>query len=161
MRPLGRWVIVAFAVGALACLLAYLHYAYRVGEDQFQTGGWRASGAGTAIRRVDEWVTNAKGPNWLEIGFMTVGGAITLALAKASYAIVGFPLHPIGYALAMCFAVEYNWPAFLLMWIIKGLALRYGGRGLYMRFIPFALGVTLSGLVTPVLWAGAAWLTPC
>ena len=62
----------------------------------------------------------------------------------------GFPFHPIGYALAMCYTLEYNWPAFLGMWIVKGLLLRYAGRGMYQHLIPFFLGLTLGGLVAPV-----------
>ena len=28
-------------------------------------------------------------------------------------------LHPISHALAVCFAMEYNWPAFLIAWLLK------------------------------------------
>lgn len=156
-RALGGWVLVAFAVGAATCLIAYLHWVYRIGEDQFTSGGWREAGSNAAISRVIEWVNLPKGPQWTEIGFMAFGAAFTLALAKASYTFLVSPFHPIGYALAVCFAVEYNWPAFLTMWIVKGLLLRYGGRGLYLRLLPVALGLTLGGLVVPVLWGFLAW----
>ena len=36
--------------------------------------------------------------------------------------------------------------------------LRYGGRGLYQRFIPFFLGLTLGGLVAPVCWGYIAYV---
>jgi len=157
-RPLGKWVLVAFAVGCAACLLTYLHWVYRVGEDQFASGGWREAGSSHAVSRINEWVNTPKGPQWKEIGFMAVGGGITLALAKASYTFIGFPLHPIGFAMAMCFAVEYNWPAFLLIWVFKGLLLRYGGRPLYLRLVPFFLGLTLGGLIAYVFWGFCAWL---
>jgi hypothetical protein len=157
-RPLGKWVLVAFAVGAAACLLTYVHWAYRVGEDQFVEGAWREAAAPLAVARLNRWVNDPSGPNWLEIGFMTLGGATTFALAKASYVIPAFPLHPIGYVLAVCFAVEYNWPAFLAVWIFKGLILRYSGRGLYVRLAPFFLGLVLGGFVVPVGWGFVAWL---
>ncbi len=155
-RSLGRWVLTAFALGAAVCL-TYLHWAYRLGEDQFVSGGWREAGSGTAIGRVTEWVNAPEGPQWTEISFIGLGAAMTLALAKANYTLIGFPLHPIGYALAVCFAVEYNWPAFLGMWIIKTLVLRYGGLSRYLKFVPFFLGLTLGGLIAPVCWGFIAW----
>jgi hypothetical protein len=157
-RPLGTWVLLAFVVGAVTCLLAYLHYAYRVGEDQWREGGWRESGAEAMVNRLGQWVDSPRGPRWTEIGFMVLGGATTLALSKASLTLIGFPFHPVGYALAMCYGVDYTWPSFLLLWLFKGLLLRWGGLRLYQTFIPFFLGLTLGGLVTPVCWGLAAWL---
>lgn len=151
-RSLGRWVLVAFVVGCAACLLSQVHFAYRVGEDMFVEGGWREAFAPQAVARINEWVKSPKGPNWTEISFIGIGATITLALAALGNVVIGFPLHPIGYAMAMCFTVEYNWAAFLLLWAVKGLSLRYGGRNAYQRFAPFFLGITLGGFVAPVLW---------
>jgi hypothetical protein len=158
LRRLGPWLIVAFVVGATTCLLTYLHWVYRVGEDQFMSGGWREAAAGLAVSRTREWVYAPKGPQTTEIGFMGIGAGLAWLLSKVNFAFPGTPFHPIGYALAVCFAVEYNWPAFFLMWLIKGLLLRYGGLKLYIRFVPAALGVTLGGFVVPVLWSLISYL---
>ncbi len=158
LRGIGRLVLVAFMVGCVTCLLAYLSWAYRVGEDQFMEGGWRESAAPVAVSRIRDWVNTPKGPRWTEIAYMAVGGGVTLALAKLNYTLIGFPFHPIGFALAMCFAVEYNWPAFLGMWLLKLLLLRYVGRKLYLRYAPIFLGLILGGLVVPMGWGFVAWL---
>lgn len=158
LRALGGWVLVAFAVGSVTCLLTYLHWAYKLGEDTWVSGGWREAGSGAAVSRIHEWVDSPKGPDWTEINFIAVGAALTLLLAKLNYTFIGTPLHPIGYALAVCFAVEYNWPAFFMVWAFKALLLRYSGRGLYLRLVPFFLGLTLGGLVVPVLWGFVAYL---
>lgn len=157
-RVLGRWVLVAFALGALTCLLTYLHWAYRLGEDQFVSGGWREAGSGAAISRIHEWVYQPKGPQGTEISFMGIGAALTLLLSKINFTFIGTPFHPIGYALAVCFAVEYNWPAFLGIWLLKVLLLRYGGLALFLRLVPWFLGLALGGLVVPVGWGFLAWL---
>jgi hypothetical protein len=157
-RVLGRWVFVAFVVGALACLLAVLHYAYRVGEDQWVEGGWRERGAVGAVARINDWVGAPRGPDWKEIGFMFLGGGTTAALARVSMIVAGFPLHPIGFALAMCYGVEYTWPSFLVMWAFKGALLRYGGLRQFQGFRSLFLGLILGGLITPVFWGLAAWL---
>jgi hypothetical protein len=49
-RSLGRWVLVAFMVGSVTCLLTYLHWAYKLGEDTWVSGGWREAGSGTGGR---------------------------------------------------------------------------------------------------------------
>lgn len=157
-RAVGKLVLAAFVVGCVTCLLAYLSWAYRIGEDQFMEGGWREAASGLAVSRVHDWVNTPKGPQWTEIAYMVVGASVTLILAKLSYTFIGFPFHPIGFALAMCFAVEYNWPAFLAMWLLKLLLLRYGGRQLYLRYAPFFLGLVLGGMVVPMGWGFIAWL---
>lgn len=157
-RGIGRLVLVGFLAGCITCLLVYLVWAYRVGEDQFQSGGWREAASGLAVSRLRDWINTPRGPQWTEIAYMTAGGVITLTLAKASYAFIGFPFHPIGFALAMCFAVEYDWPAFLMMWAVKLALLRYGGRKLYLRYAPFFLGLLMGGLVIPMGWGFVSWL---
>ncbi|MDX1933478.1 MAG: DUF6785 family protein [Capsulimonadales bacterium] len=152
LRRFGKWILVAFMAGAAAALLFQLHFAYAVGEDQWREGGWREAGAPGLFNRVREWMETPRGPDPLKIGFMALGGAITAGLATAQHFFPGFPLHPIGFALAMCFGVEYTWPTFLLMWMVKSMILRYGGGPAYRRGIPFFLGLTLGGLVVPVLW---------
>ena len=157
-RPFGKWMLIGFVVGGAACLLAYLHYAYRVGEDQWRESGWRGVGVEGVVARVGEWTGKARGPQWQENGFMAAGCVVTLLLAKAGTTIIGFPLHPVGFALAMSYGVEYSWPAFLFMAAFKFFTLRYGGRRLFESFAPFFLGMTLGGLITPVGWGLVAWL---
>ncbi|HLY66813.1 MAG TPA: DUF6785 family protein, partial [Chloroflexota bacterium] len=158
LRGVGHLVLIAFVVGCGTCLLAYLSWAYRVGEDQFVSGGWREAASGLAVARIRDWVNTPKGPQWTEIAYIVVGAVVTLGLSKIGYALPGFPLHPIGFALAMCYAVEYNWPAFMAMWLLKLLLLRYGGRRHYLNAAPIFLGLILGGLVIPVAWGFVAWL---
>ncbi len=157
-RAMGGLVLFAFLIGTVTCLLAGLHWAYRLGEDQWVTGGWREAAAGLTVSRYRQWTLTPSGPHWLEVGFLSVGAVITWTLAKLQYTIIGFPFHPIGFALAMCFAVEYNWPAFLIAWLFKLLLFRYGGRGMYLRFAPFFLGLILGAVVTPLTWGFLSWL---
>lgn len=152
MRGIGKWVLVAFVVGCVTCMLTALHWAYRVGEDQWQEGGWKEAFSPLAVSRIQQWVTTPKGPVWSEVGGMLTGGIVALTLAKISYTFLGFPFHPIGYALSVCYTMEYNWPAYMGIWVVKGFILRYGGRSLYFRSVPLFLGLILGGLVAPVLW---------
>ena len=120
-------------------------------------GAWRETFSPLARARLNQWVKTPIGPDWKQIGFMGIGAAITLALAKANFTFIGFPFHPIGFALAMCYGVEYNWPAFLGIWLFKGLLLRYHGRANYVCYSPMFLGLILADPVTPVAWGFAGW----
>jgi hypothetical protein len=157
-RAMGWIVLLGFAIGVVTCLLAGLHWAYRLGEDQWVSGGWRESGAPRAIGRARQWIDTPSGPDTREIAFMGAGAAITFTLARLSTTFVGFPFHPIGFALAVCFAVEYDWLAFAIAWGIKLLLLRYGGLRLYRQLIPCFLGVVLGSLLTPIAWGFLSWL---
>ena len=158
-RALGKWVLVAFVVGCADLPAGPPALAYRVGEDQFVEGGWREAFCAAGGRAHQPWVNDPEGPQWTEIGFMAPGAAITLVARQGQ-----LHLHRLSVpsrsaiALAMCFTVEYNWPAFLGIWIFKGLLLRYAGRGLYQRLIPFFLGLTLGGLVAPVCLGAVSFL---
>ncbi|MCA1596900.1 MAG: hypothetical protein LC772_10825, partial [Chloroflexi bacterium] len=77
-RATGRIVLAAFVVGALTCLLGYLYLVYRVGEDQFVTGGWRESFSPVVVSRINTWIKTPKGPDLVELGAMVVGAAVTL-----------------------------------------------------------------------------------
>jgi hypothetical protein len=37
-------------------------------------------------------------------------------------------------------------------WVLKGVALRYGGHGLYRKAVPLFLGVVLGDLVVGMAW---------
>jgi len=55
-----------------------------------------------------------------------------------------WPLHPAGYALAISYAMEYFWFAFLVTWLVKGLIVRYFGMKGQRRGILFFLGLILG-----------------
>ena len=48
------------------------------------------------------------------------------------------------------------WFHYLLAWIFKFAVLRYGGHRLYVRTIPFAIGVILGDILTQTVWSAAA-----
>ena len=45
------------------------------------------------------------------------------------------------------------WFSFLVVWMLKSLALRYGGMAFYRRLVPFFLGLALGHFaVAGILW---------
>lgn len=143
------WGIVgAVAFGALATFWAYLHIGYQEGFSVgVSQGGVYASGA---VRNVDFWFQRSPdiaGPNW-GANFGIVGGILfTVFLYSMHLRVVGWPFHPIGYAVTSGWAINIVWFPLLLAYIIKTVVLRYGGLQLYRKLLPFFLGLIIGEMV--------------
>jgi hypothetical protein len=98
------------------------------------------------------WIANPKpiqATTLLKIGCSM---AIIFLLAFTRSIWFGFPLHPIGYAFACAYSMEYIWNIVLLCWFIKFLVLRYGGLRLYQKSLPFFFGLVIGDAVTQFVW---------
>ena len=74
-----------------------------------------------------------------------------LALARNVW--FAFPLHPVGYAFACSYAMEYIWNIMLVTWLIKTIVIHYGGLRLYRQSLPLFFGIVVGDAVTQVAWA--------
>jgi hypothetical protein len=63
-----------------------------------------------------------------------------------------WPIHPLGYALALTNSMEYMWCPFFIAWLAKWITLRYGGIRAYRAALPFFLGLILGDYIVPTLW---------
>lgn len=79
--------------------------------------------------------------------FDGVGSVATCLLAFLRMRFLGFPLHPVGYAMANTYSWGHLPVPFFLAWLVKTLVLRYGGMRLYRRSLPLFLGLILGDLV--------------
>lgn len=80
------------------------------------------------------------------------GFLLTLLFVFLRVRFVGFPFHPLGYAMTAAYGYPLWGPA-LLAWLSKRLILRAGGIKLYRRCIPFFIGIILGHYFT----AGVVW----
>jgi hypothetical protein len=90
--------------------------------------------------------------------FLGLGFLITLLLAWARAAFVGFPFHPLGFAMSATWGVVVLWFSMLVAWLIKAPLLRYGGMALYRRVRPFFLGMIFGEFFSAAVWALLALL---
>ena len=60
--------------------------------------------------------------------------------------------YPVGYALAVSYAMDYFWFAFFVSWVIKAPIARFGGIKAHNTAIPCFLGLILGDYVTGSLW---------
>jgi hypothetical protein len=152
LRPMFAATLLATVLGCLGTFWAYEHLAYRLGADaHFQAG----EGMGVeAFNRLGGWLSGSQNalPNSQAGGAIGFGALCTLALAVLRVRFLGFPFHPIGYAVSSSWAIHLIWFPLLLAWAIKAPILRYGGLNGYRRSVPFFLGLVLGDCVMGSIW---------
>lgn len=150
-------ILLATVVGTVASLWALLTVFYRSGEAtgkimSYSTGiGWEA------FSRLRTWVDTPQSTDWTALGFSGLGAAITLLLAFAKSKLVWWSFHPIGYALANSYALEYFWSALFVGWFVKFWIVRYGGVKGYRMALPFFMGLILGDYVIASVWSIIGW----
>jgi hypothetical protein len=144
-------IILATALSTLAALWAFEHQAYEFGAAaKFGQGSGHAQ---QAFVRMNNWVTGALDPhpNGPATMAMVVGLLTTLGLLILRF--FGFPLHPLGYAIASSWSIHLLWVPMVIAWVLKGITMRYGGLRAYRQFLPFFLGLILGDCVMGSIWA--------
>ena len=151
-------ILLATAVGAVASLWALLDVYYRNGEATAHIMSYSTGIGREAFGRLQDWTDNPRPVDLTALTYCGVGAGVTLLLAAAKANFFWWPFHPIGYALANSYALEYFWTALFVGWLIKYLIVRYGGGKLYRAAIPFFLGVILGDYVVAAFWSLLGWI---
>ncbi|BCM94397.1 hypothetical protein IAD21_06304 [Abditibacteriota bacterium] len=100
-------------------------------------GGLYSSDGGSAVVR---WI------------FLGVGMSLTYAMMLARSRFAWFPLHPIGYMVALTYPGATFWVSIFLGWLCKVLITRFGGGEAYRRTTPAFLGLALGDVAMIVFW---------
>ena len=157
-RRLLAAILLATLVGTVASLWALLDVFYRNGEATAHIMSYSTGIGREAFGRLQTWVDNPQPTDWLALTFSGIGALVTLLLAAAKARLYWWPFHPIGYALANSYALEYFWSALLVGWLVKFLIVRYGGVKLYRASIPFFMGLILGDYIIAALWSLFGWI---
>jgi hypothetical protein len=75
---------------------------------------------------------------------------VLLMLARHHF--LWWPLHPIGYPIGAVWLMDQLWFSIFLAWLIKLVAMKYGGPRLYRRMRPFFLGLILGQFAIAGAW---------
>jgi len=137
----------------------YLSSYYTWGGNVMETvggteGGQRAMIARREFDAASLWIDQPVGPNKPEATASLVGAALALGLIFARRTWLGFPLHPVGYALASCHD-NYMWFPALVVFTVKTTVIRIGGIKLYRRLAPGFIAFTLGHFCSIGLWSVA------
>lgn len=154
-KALFRLLLVFGFIGPLAAFWALLYLCYKVGAQGAQIGppnvltifGTEAWSRYTSEVKVPQ-------PPQPPVGMAVMAGmAFCLLLAWVRIRWIGFPFHPVGYAVAGSWGMNVIWFPILIAWLAKIILLRYGGLGTYRRCLPFLYGVILGECVAGSLWS--------
>lgn len=144
---------ICLAVGVGFCIGWYNHLTpfYHYGAQNLR-GIWGTWIAQPEYKAAAEYPTTARHPQLPRIWATTVGGLVVYLLWALRLQFAGFLLHPLGYAMT-CSYGGLIWFSFLVVWLLKSLALRYGGMAFYRQCVPFFLGLALGHFaVAGILW---------
>ena len=149
-RAIAAAIVLAAVLGALAVFWGWLHYAYNLGVASKWLGG-DARGV-EMCSNLQSWIENPREPNFASLFAVAAGFGITMLLAAARTAYVGWPLHPVAYALSASWSIHLVWMPMLIAWIAKSSILRYGGLQSYRRALPLFFGLILGESVVGCAW---------
>ena len=145
-------VILATVLGCLGTFWAFEHQAYQLGTAAHFNSGDNV--ALEAFNRMVAWTRGGQDvrPSAPIASSIGIGLVCALVLFALRLRFVGFPLHPIGYAISSSWAIHLIWFPMLIAWALKAITLRYGGYGAYRRAVPFFLGLVLGDCVMGSIW---------
>ena len=175
LRKLGRCLMIGFVIAFVLGGVVYLSWAYTHGATNMNTAATRT------FRQFDAYYTVAREElmvaeyfrdhpdepplltperrNRMALRFpgMWVVGGISFAIAGllslARVIWLGFPLHPLGFALAFSPAIYELWPSIAAGHLIKRFGLRMGGMAMIPSVLrPFAVGLFVGDLCTVAFW---------
>jgi hypothetical protein len=149
-RALVAAMVLATLVGTISVFWGWLHYAYLLGvSSKFGGGDWRGV---EMVENLQSWVQNPTPPNPAALIGIGAGFAITMLLGLARTTFMGWPLHPVAYALSASWSIHIVWMPMLIAWVAKSLVLRYGGLRLYRQALPLFYGLILGESVIGCGW---------
>jgi len=151
-RQIILLLIIAGVVGLLFAYWANLQVTYTDGALA-RSIGYKKWVGNESFDKLKSWLTTPTKPNGNQLGFIVGGALMVVWLRVMRGAFLWWPFHPVGYALATSYAMDYFWFAFFISWLVKALIVRFGGMKAHNTAIPFFLGLILGDYVMGSLWA--------
>jgi hypothetical protein len=151
---LDRLIFATVALSLFAIVMTYwsnVDVTFRAGAEAKAVGFKDWVGA-ESFNRLNNWLANPERSHSAQFGWTIAGGLFVTFLHLMRTAFVWWPFHPAGYALALSYAMDYFWMAFLASWLIKMVLVRYGGMRLHTTAAPFFLGLILGDYVSGSIW---------
>lgn len=153
MGHLARALLVICAVSIFAFFVVGLTTMYAIGAGRADPSILVCYG-GEAPTWLARWLTVGEPRSLLRAGAGGFGVLVSWALLTLRLRLPGWPLHPLGLAVASTWYLNTaTWFSIFLGWLAKVVILRYGGRRGYQLALPVFLGMVLGDC----FW-GAFWL---
>ncbi|MBC7527883.1 MAG: hypothetical protein H7308_10060, partial [Chthonomonadaceae bacterium] len=123
------------------------------GAATAKVNGWRTSVGNNGFNAMADWIDNPMKADFARMQGVLIGIAGTAFLITMRSRFTAWPFHPIGYAIAGTYTMNWLWCATLIGWLVKLMIIRYGGMKTYKQLIPFFIGLILGDYITGSVWA--------
>ncbi|MDE0426196.1 MAG: hypothetical protein OXN25_15160 [Candidatus Poribacteria bacterium] len=145
-------ILIALFVGILSQFWALISIPYRLGALHEMSRVPIVYGS-EPWTHLQKWLTHPLPPDYWALGFTGIGLLFALFLMLMRMKFFWFPFHPAAYA-AVCgsWAVNYIWFSLGIVWVLKLVLLKYGGRNAHRKAMPFFLGLILGQFTVGSLW---------
>ena len=145
-------ILIALVVGILSQFWALISTPYRLGAVHEMSRVPIVYGS-EPWRNLQNWLTHPLSPDYWALGFTGIGLLFSLFLMLMRMKFFWFPFHPAAYA-TVCgsWAVNYIWFSLGIVWVLKLVLLKYGGRNAHRKAMPFFLGLILGQFTVGSLW---------
>ncbi len=150
----GRHLTLAILIGIILYIgvssWSSLNLYYRYGADACEQ--WRVESGQWAFDELERWLINPLSASPAALFFIGMGTLFYTFLSLMRYRFLWWPFHPVGYAVANTFTMQYLWSSFLFGWLAKVIALKSGGIKSYRNLVPFFLGLIMGETVGNGFW---------
>jgi hypothetical protein len=151
LRPLLWAMGLALLLGLVASTITLLHLAYQYGGINLNAWFF-GPGCQMPFAFIADKLNTPTGPNWEGWTHTATGALVMGLLMLARHQWPWWPLHPLGYPMAVTFITDQIWLSIFLAWLIKLAVVKYGGPQLYHRTRPFFLGLIAGQFAVAGLW---------
>ena len=145
-RKLLFFLASALVVSAITTIVVYIWLGYQHGMMH----GFRWYYINSPLSKwgwVAKTVNNPHPPQHLTTLFTGIGAGLAALLSFAQHRLAGWPLHPVGLAVALTNTVRGDWFGIFLAWLVKSILISYGGVILYRKVRPLFLGFIMGACV--------------
>ena len=148
-RRLVRAMMLSSILGAIAAFWIILHRAYEHGL--INTG--RPWFGGEIFSKAHNWIHYPSSTKVDETIAMVFAFGFTMFLAGMRR-FIWWPIHPVAYPLILLdYTVRMMWINFIIAWVVKWVALKYGGLKSFRSIIPFFTGLLLGEFIVGGAWS--------
>jgi len=152
-------LLIGGVLGAISVWWVLLHAFYNEGGLQgIASYAVRAFGR-EPFARLESWLIYPKQTDVPALVAILIGLSGTLALLLLRARFVWWHLHPLGYALADDYAMNWIWASVFVGWLSKVLVLRMGGVRIYKSALPLFLGFIMGEFSGGCFWSIISLIT--
>lgn len=151
-RSMFRAILIAGLVAVPVCFVVYLHGYYAWGASTAHINYWGVGYGRETFGKLERFLRSPQLPNTGEGMGTLFGFGFALALSALRRRFVGFPFHPLAYAVANSWGMANLWLPIMIGSICKAVTLRGFGLQGYRKAIMFFFGLMLGEFAVGCSW---------